>query len=56
MPEMIDTDGKKGIDEWLFTSNTGEKMDLLPILQLISMHHESYEEHKLAKSEKAEDY
>ena len=31
-------------------------MDLLPILKLISRHHESYEEQKLAKSDKAEDF
>lgn len=32
MPELVDIDNNGIMDEWLFTSNTGQQVDLMPIL------------------------
>ena len=53
MPQFVDYDHDGIMDEWIFTSDDDQKLDVLPTLDLIAQHHEAYEMLKLAKNDEA---
>ena len=53
LPYMNDTDNDGIADEWTFTSKNGYKMNVLPTLDLISMHLHNWKEMQATENEEA---